>query len=382
MLNSDSIEEVITRNTISIADINPVTSVPDFLNYGCIYFNLYSLIYKEYFSNKIDTLIPKIIEANPITDLTDIVQELKGSVLIKTHTDNIRDANRKFNTFSPRNVSCKLFSFLIDLTRPNIMYDVVVLSLPTVIGKGIEDFVYILSCLFGSIRLIKHTNSLWFQDSFVAICNKPNMQIINDLKNSGKIIKPLDIISIAKQITFKESMLSDQRIDSFLDSPKSEDFIKSWKSFRSRLVERVHKYHTLIDNIDNPSIYKIFFKEDKLEDRYIELLIDEIEKLEDIELLIIGDDITISKPISTTILDNTINITNYILHPKKRYLISNSNQLLTNKVLSIIKPIKSVVIFNINKPMVLSNVIKYDKLSSETNIYLLGSSSSMIDTDN
>lgn len=202
----------------------------------------------------------------------------KPLVLIKSYTIQNGYANEKFlDDKSPRTsmvklkenpfyifninlITNKLLEFIIEFTKPNNTYEVLIARIPTIIGRGTIDFIYLLTTLFNNVEVIKYEESMWIKDSFIVIAKGPIHNNFKAIKNKlGSILRQEDIKS-QRQLTLKTDHLDGRRLTSLFGSPnespysrgyntkssRGNSFLEEWKKFSRAVCLEIFRFHKIL----------------------------------------------------------------------------------------------------------------------------------------
>lgn len=172
-------------------------------------------------------------------------------------TSMVKLKENPFYIFNINLITNKLLEFIIEFTKPNSTYEVLIARIPTIIGRGTIDFIYLLTTLFNDVEVVKYEESMWIKDSFIVIAKGPIHNNFKAIKNKlGSILRQEDIKS-QRQLTLKTDHLDGRRLTSLFGSPnespysrgyntKGSSFLEEWKKFSRAVCLEIFRFHKIL----------------------------------------------------------------------------------------------------------------------------------------
>lgn len=232
-VESDISDKLIRSNSVA------QPKIMDDMIYAPYYSRLFDLNRKI---NSIKPYLDDIMKSRSTTDLDNYngykIIDLSTSAFmisdqIKSGYVGNKDIKKNaINLFNPNNINSNWLSTFVD--EKNLL-----VKLPTCETKAVIDYLYIMSSLFKSVKLIKHKHDIWFIDSFLVECSDPVKHKINNINK---------MINLKKHEKYHISEILSFRVD-------SELFLKQWRDFHMFMYNKIYAYTTiLLNSMDKKSI--------------------------------------------------------------------------------------------------------------------------------
>lgn len=228
---------------------------------GMIYTPYYSRLFDlNRLINSVKPYIDDIIKCRKVDDLSHYnnhkifdfsTKSFEASNQIKTgYVGNKDIKSNALNLFNPNNVTYRWIDSFVNEEH-------IVVKLPTCETKAVIDYLYIMSSLFLSVKIVKHKADLWFLDSFHVVCSGPiKSRITNMRKVSTEKLTNRTSMSPANIITnIPHDFVVSEFLSIRVDMPK---FLQQWEDFHIFMYNKIYSYTTNIlksidqKNINNP----------------------------------------------------------------------------------------------------------------------------------